>query len=461
MLSALSFVFALALGSAALAAPVWGDHASQRSVAADTGLFSAPDAPRDGVRSLPARWDVTSAIRVNFRERLGLPEGYGAARRVPRLLVRFVGPETIGGQVAPHGPPFAHRPDAAPVWPRQPEFVNRRPARAFAEAEPVRRPFGPSLRDHDGAGDRRLAALGAVLTDDAAPVPRALPQVDPVKLLAGHAAPRGTGGYLRAEMPTAGRQITFALPPVPVRAAPDDPRAFILDIATENVLRVFNNPAVALAALHDALFAPLREPAAPPAGMMAALAAALPPAAIPTPLPPGGRTVTGGGGRTPPEPEVPPPSPVPLPAPLALLALALGVLATAARRRHTGAAAARVGLAVALIALLPFAPLPAAAQDVAPDPAYRDQRCTLLGPAVVSGWLNLLRAYAEDDWTDAAEGTRLSEALTGLYLHIGCDGQALNDTLDCVTAFAFAGASEVAVHESARRCMRESGMTMR
>jgi hypothetical protein len=460
MRAPLSFLFSIAFGAAAFAAPVVGGGMAYRSVAADTGLFTAPDSPRDGIRSLPSGWSVTSAIRVNFRERLGLPEGYSAAGRVPRLLVRFVGSAADGGPMAPHALPFAHRPDAAPVWPPQPEFVNRRPARAFAGTEPVRRPFGPSLRDHDGAGDRRLATLGVVLTDGAAPAPRALPPLDPVTLLAGHAAPRGNGGYLRAAMPTAGRTITFALPPFPVRAAPDDPRAFILDIATENVLRVFNNPAVTLAALYDALFAPLREAEAPLAGMMAALAAALPPAAIPTPLAPGGRPVTGGDVLTETEPDVPPPSPVPLPAPLALLALALGALAAAARRRRTGAATARLGLAFAVIAVLPLAP-PAAAQEATPDPAYRDQRCTLLGPAVVSGWLNLLRAYAEDDWTDAAEGTRLSEALTGLYLHIGCDAQALNDTLDCVTAFAFAGASEVAVHENARSCMREAGMTMR
>ena len=114
--------------------------------------------------------------------------------------------------------------------------------------------------------------------------------------------------------------------------------------------------------------------------------------------------------------------------------------------------------AVALsTALLPAL---AAAQTTLPAPGT-DQRCVFLGPAVVSGWLNLLRAYAEDDWTDAAEGTRLAQSLTTLYATIDCPVQELNATLDCVTSYAFAGASEIDVHESARACMREAGMPMR
>ncbi|MFN6977521.1 MAG: hypothetical protein ACK4OP_05320 [Gemmobacter sp.] len=110
---------------------------------------------------------------------------------------------------------------------------------------------------------------------------------------------------------------------------------------------------------------------------------------------------------------------------------------------------------------LVLAPIPAAAETVIQPNLVTDQRCILLGPAVVSGWLNLMRAYAEDDWTDAAEGTRLTESLVTLYQSIGCAVRPLNDTRDSVTSAAFAGASEIDVHESARQCMREAGMPVR
>ncbi len=60
-----------------------------------------------------------------------------------------------------------------------------------------------------------------------------------------------------------------------------------------------------------------------------------------------------------------------------------------------------------------------------------------------------------------ATGTRLMTALVDLYQAIGCDARALNDALDCVSSAAFAGASEIAVHDTAPRCMREAGMPIR
>lgn len=112
-------------------------------------------------------------------------------------------------------------------------------------------------------------------------------------------------------------------------------------------------------------------------------------------------------------------------------------------------------------ALLSLTSPAAQAQAVRTPDLAADQRCIFLGPAVVSGWLNLLRSYAEDDFAEAADGTRLMTALVDLYQAIGCDARALNAALDCVTSAAFAGASEIAVHDTSPRCMREAGMPIR
>lgn len=323
-------VFAGLSAVPALAAPTWVIGARPGSVASDVGLHAEAEVG-PAFRALPERWAIVSAIRPVFRERLTLPAGYMAADRVPGLLRSFAARGSEGEIVVPPadaGSVLSRQPAQASGWPWAPEFVNRRQPREARE--PVPQLFSPrlTLRIAD-AGDRRLAVADSGLRSDATPeMPEREPRLRTADLLRAHSQPRGLPGYLRLETPAVGRQATLRLPDFPVDAASDPDRVFVLDLSTQNVQRVFNNPATTIAALFAGLGERLFDPL--PAGERIGLPGAVTPQARTPDVTSLGSVPFGGGGTVP--RDTPKTPVVPLPAPLAAMLLALSALLLIRRR---------------------------------------------------------------------------------------------------------------------------------
>lgn len=340
---------ALALAAPVVAAPLVGKPLG--SAAVNVAIAATPNAAPPA--AVPDRFAVVSAIRFVYRDRLGLPPGYMASARSVGLLGFFAAQGSESDVVPTPDTALRVFSETRPTpsgWPRGPEFVSRRPpAILVRDAAPLDWPIAPQWIDRTARLDldRRLASGPSETRIDADPPPPDVRPLNPRVLLSAFSLSRGQPGYLRFAFPPAAGTIVVALPATPVDATVDATLSYIYDLSSENVLRVFNNPAATLAALFAGLIDDPLEPAP-----LAAGPASPPPLRVAGITPSGGSSsgirgpfvefpalppitvvpddsTGGGGGKGPPVL-----APVPLPLPLFALLSTLGLLMLLARRRR-------------------------------------------------------------------------------------------------------------------------------
>ena len=105
---------------------------------------------------------------------------------------------------------------------------------------------------------------------------------------------------------------------------------------------------------------------------------------------------------------------------------------------------------------------PAAAQTGDTEPASAtDARCLVLGPLVMSAYLDVLTQVAAGEAEGAAARAGNTADLMALYDRLGCPMSPLRQAVECVSAALIAGPIDQPVAALAETCMAEAGLPTR
>lgn len=88
-------------------------------------------------------------------------------------------------------------------------------------------------------------------------------------------------------------------------------------------------------------------------------------------------------------------------------------------------------------------------------------RCLILGPLAVSGYIGFLEQVAQEERDAAARQSQNAADVISLYERLGCPQAALIDAIECLSSHVVEPAAQKPIAAVAQQCMETAGMPTR
>lgn len=88
-------------------------------------------------------------------------------------------------------------------------------------------------------------------------------------------------------------------------------------------------------------------------------------------------------------------------------------------------------------------------------------RCLILGPLAVSGYIGFLEQVAQEKREAATRQSQNAADIISLYERLGCPQDALIDAIECLSSHVVDPAEQKPIAAVAQQCMERAGMPTR
>lgn len=112
--------------------------------------------------------------------------------------------------------------------------------------------------------------------------------------------------------------------------------------------------------------------------------------------------------------------------------------------------------AVAVLGLIGVVLFPAGSQA-----ETSQDRCLILGPLAVSGYIGFLEQVAQESREAAARQSQNAADIISLYERLGCPQGALIEAIECLSSHVVAPTAQKPIAAVAEHCMEQAGMPTR